>query len=838
MGVLGLTTTITDQAGVKRTQVHDALGRLINVWELDPTTGSLLIETAYQYNARGNLLRVDQKGGTSDTSKWRTRTFTYDSLSRLLTANNPESGAISWMYDNDSNVLTKTDARGITINYSPSDSPIDALHRVRKKTYSNGDPAVSYYYDQTSYNGLVITEGIGQRTGMSDSTGTAAWTFDTEGRALAEQKMVNIAGLTSTAITKTISYTYNLDGSIKSLTYPSAHRVDYAYNDAGRALSGVDSIDSQNVTKYVTSATYAPHGEVASLVNGEVSPGTGIKTSNTWNNRFQPQTFTATRLGADGDAVLSLHFGFNLGTQSAPINSGLLVRISNGLHPERSTNYKYDRLNRIQAGWHDATDWGVKYTVDVWGNLSEKAACDCAVCPGRTLADSFSTAVNGNNQFVGYSYDVSGNLLNDQLGHSYSYDSENRPYSASGVNYYYDGDGERVAKSSGRLYLFGTGSAPVVETDASGNTTAEYVFFGGKRVALRKPDGSVHYYFADQIGSANVVTNATGTTVEQDIEYHPYGEQQVYTDNLGQQYRFTGKEHDTETNNDYFGARYYSSTFGRFLTPDWAATPVPVPYAQLENPQTLNLYSYVENNPTTGTDPDGHATGQTSNGCSISCDDAMADRRDAEMRADSAKAMLDRAWNAGMQAFDFAQGFGKGVGASLSWGSVDAWNPKPTDSVADRAGQISGTAVVGGLGTSGVKGGTATAIGACATGVGCPTVGLGGAAVATGGAVMAAGAARNSVALMMTTPVQGGTGGTNASTGRTAPKNLKEKLAMEQAKSNPKAGMAVPLKKGMTDPRWPGSQGWVKMSQNVNGVEVHYVRNTKTGAVADFKFAK
>ncbi|MFC6933770.1 hypothetical protein ACFQHO_27745 [Actinomadura yumaensis] len=40
----------------------------------------------------------------------------------------------------------------------------------------------------------------------------------------------------------------------------------------------------------------------------------------------------------------------------------------------------------------------------------------------------------------------------------------------------------------------------------------------------------------------------------------------------------------------------------------------------------------------------------------------------------------------------------------------------------------------------------------------------------------------------------------------------------------------------MTDARWPAKEGWVKMRQNVNGVEVHYVRNTRTGEVDDFKF--
>ncbi|MGH9475363.1 MAG: RHS repeat-associated core domain-containing protein [Terriglobales bacterium] len=58
-----------------------------------------------------------------------------------------------------------------------------------------------------------------------------------------------------------------------------------------------------------------------------------------------------------------------------------------------------------------------------------------------------------------------------------------------------------------------------------------------------------------------------------------------------------------------FGARYYASTLGRFLTPDWSATPEATPYANLSNPQSLNLYSYVLNNPATAADPDGHDAG-------------------------------------------------------------------------------------------------------------------------------------------------------------------------------------------------------------------------------------
>ena len=72
--------------------------------------------------------------------------------------------------------------------------------------------------------------------------------------------------------------------------------------------------------------------------------------------------------------------------------------------------------------------------------------------------------------------------------------------------------------------------------------------------------------------------------------------------------KFTGQYRDTDTaaNLDYFGARYYSNTIGRFMSPDWAAKPTMVPYAKFGDPQSLNLYSYVENGPINRIDADGH----------------------------------------------------------------------------------------------------------------------------------------------------------------------------------------------------------------------------------------
>ena len=73
--------------------------------------------------------------------------------------------------------------------------------------------------------------------------------------------------------------------------------------------------------------------------------------------------------------------------------------------------------------------------------------------------------------------------------------------------------------------------------------------------------------------------------------------------------RSPGKELDSESQLAYFEARYFSSNLGRFLSPDWSAKEEPIPYAKMDDPQSLNLYNYVGNNPVTRVDADGHVAG-------------------------------------------------------------------------------------------------------------------------------------------------------------------------------------------------------------------------------------
>ncbi len=339
-------------------------------------------------------------------------------------------------------------------------------------------------------------------------------------------------------------------------------------------------------------------------------------------------------------------------------DNGNIYGVANNKDNSRSQVFGYDALNRLTSGYtpnlnsDGSHNWWEGFSYDNWGNLLAKNTAG-----GDT---SLSVGVNSNNQVTAWCYDAAGNVVGASVCPSFTniYDGENRltqtTTGAGTTSYGYDAVGQRVKKSNGSigtLYWQGTGGEVLEETDLNGNFQHDYVFFAGRRVArlgnppppppppcrpglcpppppcpscspappcsgcstnvatgatdLNSP--TVQYYFSDYLGSANVVTDAMGN-IQEESDFYPFGGERVVTDlGIGNNYKFTGKERDPETGCDYFGARYYCNSIGRFLTPDWAAKPVTVPYAKFGDPQSLNLYSYVENGPVNRVDADGHS---------------------------------------------------------------------------------------------------------------------------------------------------------------------------------------------------------------------------------------
>lgn len=580
------TTTTTDQAGVQRKTQTDGLGRLTSVWE-NPSGLDYL--TTYTYDALGNLLTVTQNGS-------RPRTFSYNSLSQLTSAQNPESGQISYTYDNAGNQQTKvaplpnqTGSSTVTTTYT-----YDLINRPTGKTYNNGDAAISYAYDQPTCLGLSACDNVGHKTSMTDAAGSEAWSFSVSARTEIDQR-------TTDSVTKTTTYVSNLDRSDATITYPDGRVFTYAPGGAGRALSVTDTSNN-----YATSALYNPPGSLSSLTNGA-----SLLSTFYYDKRLQPCRISVKSSGtapvsctdaANIGNILDFAYNFSLGVA----DNGNVVGITNNRDTTRSEQFTYDALNRIATAETTSTHatspancWGDQFGYDAWGNLLSISPVSSAYtgCTYQPL----SVVATASNQISGDTYDAAGNLIVAQPGStSYVYNAENQLTSTAGVTYKYDGDGKRVEKTSGKLYWYGMQSDPLMETDLSGNLTDEYIFFVGKRIARRDSSGNVVYYMADHLGTSRIVASSAGAILDQS-DFYPFGGERVVSVSSGNTYKFTGKERDGESGNDYFGARYYASSMGRWLSPD----PKQPNIKHLFNPQKWNKYNYVLNNPLSNVDPDG-----------------------------------------------------------------------------------------------------------------------------------------------------------------------------------------------------------------------------------------
>src|SRR5262249_53930486 len=154
--------------------------------------------------------------------------------------------------------------------------------------------------------------------------------------------------------------------------------------------------------------------------------------------------------------------------------------------------------------------------------------------------------------------------------------------------------GNRVRKDisgapSTEYFYFG--GQPVAEVNPATGAFTNYVYFDGNRVARRDGTaGPVSYYFSDHLNTTDIVTHAQGN-IKYESDFYPWGGELQFANGDSNHYKFTGKERDSETGLDYFGARYYSNGLGRWVTPDWAAKATAVPYAEFSDPQSLNLYS-------------------------------------------------------------------------------------------------------------------------------------------------------------------------------------------------------------------------------------------------------
>ncbi len=163
----------------------------------------------------------------------------------------------------------------------------------------------------------------------------------------------------------------------------------------------------------------------------------------------------------------------------------------------------------------------------------------------------------------------------------------------------YDGDGNRVKQVNpdGKISLFLGGGIYTVVDAAGTPVVTKYYSVAGQRVALQNSDG-LQYLLTDHLGSVNAVVDGTGALISEQ-RYLPFGGERPIGNGMTQtDFGYTGQRDLAAAGLMDYNARWYSETSGVFTQPDSVAN--------FMNPQRLNRFSYVGNNPLNRTDPRGN----------------------------------------------------------------------------------------------------------------------------------------------------------------------------------------------------------------------------------------
>lgn len=663
----GQTTRTVDAWNRWRWVRVDAAGRLAEVIEPNPAGGPGL-QTKYSYNVLNKLLKVEQGAD-------QVRRFRYDSLGRLthqklaeteatlnLSGQWDTSGAPEnrwsevFVYDNRSNVISKTDARGVksVYNYKDSLGNDDPLNRLQSVSYDlSGVPAsltvapaatVSYQYrSKTSASAQMDVTQVQQV--VAAGVGTDDYTYDSEGRV--ENKRYTFAGRPQAM---TLTYAYDTLGRITGITYPEQFHdnvseptrkaVVQSYDVAGR----ISSLTVNSVT-YASQAVYNAASQVTSL---KIGTG-GNQLTETYT--YEPDsgflsTQTVTR---PGTTLMSLKYDYRYNYCEG---SGLCMVLPEGYNYTNQVtrvwdiltgvkqHFHYDELGRLQKAdrgkivpqspglFQWVTDSEQVYGYDRFGNrtsVTASTASGLSPVPQDGIQSLTFDAASNRITSAGFSYDPAGNQLQNNTGQSFVYDAagrivkiKNQSGTATLATYTYGASNQRLITQTGsetstdKTYYVWEGNSVIAEYTEQTSATMpkwsrNYIYLGDRLLATETPNGTgekVEYHHPDRLGT-RLVTNNIDTTSFSKANL-PFGTA-LDAESTGPSLnrRFTSYDRSATTGLDYAVNRHYDPRQGRFTQPD----PLGLGAASLADPQSLNMYSYVGNDPANRIDPDGQFWG-------------------------------------------------------------------------------------------------------------------------------------------------------------------------------------------------------------------------------------
>ncbi len=644
-------TQQVDAAGKVKTEYRDGLGRLVFVDHGVLGGGADGAAAGYSYNGRDQLRTASEQNVLGN----RTRSFQYDSLGRLTSTVQPESGTSSYTYFADGQLKRKTDAAGLWVEMS-----YDGAHRLSRKTMSTGE-AIDYCYDGKVYTGSGCGDLSGRSTDFYDypkghltGVGTAGgWTnhlrVDELGRTLkVEQKASDLAA-------KTLEYEYATNGFVKKMKYPSGRELTFTQTRAWRTRTAV----GPGNLIYASDLVYGGDG---AMLSGKMN-GTGasrLEERRTYNALGQMLTQSVYR-GEELAANLRWRITNEYGTSGN--NGNLNKQWTETGEATYGVRYVYDGANRIRGAAENAPGeasllngdctavggtWCVKYRMDGFGNAwtENKSLLAGGLIPAASTAFDGST-----NRLVGVGYDDNGNqrqwLTNNNKSRA-EYDSEGHLRKA-GITTAAGGTAWDAAQMLTEMTYNGMGQrVKTTVTQGAAVTTVHYVYGLDGEVAAEwesAPGGGAarQFFVADQLGSTRIRFDGNGDVIQR-VDYEPYGVEvqragvSGYTGSNEAREKYTGKERVPEVAADYFNARWLGMGLGRFSSPD--------PLLNSGRPwdaRSWNRYAYTLGEPMALVDPEGLYEYGTCDGTQEQCKQARADfERALDNAAKAASSLKDK----------------------------------------------------------------------------------------------------------------------------------------------------------------------------------------------------
>lgn len=537
--------------GVTTSYSYDALNRLISVKDaLDQTT-------SYTYDGNGQVTKVMIKDSNGNSEVLSSKT--YNELG-LLTEKKDELSKIEvQQYNTMGLVSQKSDRNGTVTNFK-----YDELGQV--KTISLGTP-------QLEGNQFIFGDGgVRYRTNKSMKNGQEA----------SQQYYVDSFGrnrVNSATVNNHSAYIRNSKNSIGQTTqindYYLNFYINYQYDKLRLAtvqtngISTLDTSESSNV-RY----RYFANGQVQSIIYPRLTDGSFLSTDYSYNKALNWVTKVTNR---KGNEIIS-EYSYEYDNNGNIIQTTKETKNKENIYVKSTDVFVYDKLNRLSGGIRavgDAKRTSYAYTYDLKGNR-------------LTSKDSKKLPIS--EVQISYKFDLKNTLESVTKGE----------LTTSFVNY---ADGSRYLKKTGNTwtqYNYNFSGQVITEENSSGEK-ANYV--RGDRILVKKdvknPSAVKDYYYLyNGHGDVVQIVDKSGTLLNT-YDYDEWGNITSQIEGIPNSFKYAGEMLDEETGLYYLKARYYDPKIGRFINEDTYE-------GQIDNPLSLNLYTYVHNNPLKNIDPTGN----------------------------------------------------------------------------------------------------------------------------------------------------------------------------------------------------------------------------------------